>query len=123
MAARANLLIQTIRDVTVVNFGDTSILDSLQIQQLGDELYNLVDTLYRQRLILDFSKVRFLSSSALGVLVTLQKKSAAIKGKLLLCGLRKELLDVFKITRLDRLFEIFDDEAGALSSFGITAAG
>ncbi len=123
MAARANLLIQTIREVTIVNFGDSSILDTLQVEQIGQELYALVDVKDRKKLLLDFSKVRFLSSSALGVLLTLQKKSAAIKGKLLLCGLRKELMNVFTISRLDRLFEFFEDEAAALASLGITAAG
>ncbi len=123
MAARANLLIQSIRDVTIVNFGDSSILDTLQIEQIGAELYDLVDNKNRKKLLLDFSKVRFLSSSALGVLITLQKKSAAIKGKVLLCALRKELMNVFKISCLDRLFEFFDDEEKALASLGITAAG
>lgn len=123
MGVRARLLIQTIRDVTIVNFDETSILDTLQIEQIGNELYDLVDNRNRKRLILDFTKVRFLSSSAIGVLITLRKKSEAIKGKLLLCGLRKELLQVFKISCLDRLFEFFDDEGQALASLGITSAG
>jgi anti-sigma B factor antagonist len=123
VATRANLLIQTIRDATIVNFQDTSILDTLQVQQIGDEIYGLVDTMNRKKLVLDFSKVRFLSSSALGVLITLRKKSEAIKGKVVLCGLRSELMKVFQISRLDKLFEFCDNEEDALAGFGITTAG
>ena len=98
MAAAPKLLIQTIRDVTIVNFEDASILDAAQIEALGSELYPLVEARACRKLILDLTKVKFLSSSALGILINLRSKAAAIKGKLVICGLRKELLKVFQVT-------------------------
>jgi anti-sigma B factor antagonist len=117
--SKANLVIQSIREATIVNFEDSSILDTLQIQTIADALYDLVDNRNKRKLILDFSKVRFLSSSALGVLITLRKKSAAIKGELAICAMRDDLRKVFTISRLDKLFNFYDNEQKALDAFGI----
>jgi anti-sigma B factor antagonist len=70
-------------------------------------------------MVLDFCNVKFLSSHALGILLTLNKKLAAIKGNLAICGLRSELMKVFSITSLDKMFKFFPDDAAALKSFNI----
>ncbi|GMV96293.1 MAG: STAS domain-containing protein [Phycisphaerae bacterium] len=123
MAGPGRLFIQPVRDVTVVNFSDASILDTQVVQQIGEELYDLVDKQARRKLILDFDKVRFLSSSALGVLITLRKKADAIKGKVVLCNMRDELRKVFKITNLDKMFEFYESEEKALGSYGVSTVG
>jgi len=123
MAGSGKLLIHPLRDVTVVNFVDASILDAQQVQQLGQELFDLVDKQARRKIVLDFEKVRFLSSSALGVLITLRKKTDAIKAKIVFCNLRDELRKVFKITNLEKMFEFYKREEKALSVFGVTTAG
>lgn len=123
MATSKGLLSYNIKDVTIVTFQESSILDTLQIEQIGASLYELVDERNSRKLVLDFTKVQFLSSSALGVLITLRKKSDAIKGRLILAGLRKEIRKVFTISRLDKLFEFAEDEQAALALFGLTSAG
>jgi anti-sigma B factor antagonist len=123
MPSSQRLLISTIKDVTIVTFQDISILDALQIDEIGEELYELVDKKDRRKLILDFSNVKFLSSSALGVLITLHKKSAQIKGQVVLCSLRADLKKVFEITRLDRMFTFRPTEEEALAVFGRSTAG
>lgn len=119
MAATSRLLIHSIRDVTVVNIEEPSILDFGQVDSLGQQLYDLVDNRNSRKLILDFTKVKFLSSSALGVLVNLQKKMTAIKGTLVICALRAELMKVFEITKLKKLFTFCNDEGAALEVFGV----
>ena len=123
MAASAGLLIHSIRDVTVVNFSDTTILDTLQVEEIGEQLYALVDQKACKRLVLDFSNVKLLSSSAIGVLITLRKKLDQIKGQVVLCSLKKDLSKVFKITRLDKMFTFCDDEEQALAVFGVSTTG
>lgn len=120
MSTPARLLIQPIRDVTVVNFQDASILDTAVVDEIGRALYELVDAQARRKLILDFTNVRFLSSSALGVLITLKKKSSAIKGDVVLCSMRPELKKVFEITNLNKMFKFCDNENKALGHFGIS---
>jgi len=123
MPAGSRLLIQSFRDVTVVNFSDASILDTVQVQQIGEELYDLVETKANRKLVLDFANVKFLSSSALGVLITLRKKADEIKGTVLLCGMRPDLRKIFKITNLEKLFVFFDNEEKALNHFGVSTMG
>ena len=106
------------QDITVVGFQTTQILDAPAIEEIAQQLYPLVDKQARRKIVLDFDKVKFLSSQMLGVLITLHKKSAAIKGRVVLCGLRPELKKVFTIMKLERVLSIVDDESGAIQALG-----
>src|SRR5216684_3004956 len=55
-----------------------------------------------------------MSSAALGKLITMDKKVKAAGGKLRLCSIRSDIKEVFKITRLDKLFQIADDRDKAI---------
>ena len=123
MSGPANILIQKVADVTVVTLQVNRLLESRELENLGEELYRLVDQLDRRKLILDCSKVQYLASAAISVLVNLQKKSMAIKGTLIICGMRKELMQLFEITKLTKLFKFASDEKAALQTFGVTGAG
>lgn len=117
MAAHRRLEVSEVGDVTVVRFVDRKILDEASIQDLGNELFQLVEQENRSRLVLNFSKVDFLSSAALGKLITLDKKVKARSGKLKLSNIHPEIYQVFAITKLNKLFDIKKDEAEALAAF------
>ena len=117
MAGYRRLDVNEVSDVTVVHFRDQKIIEDLGIQELGQELNRLVEVENRKKLVLNFSSVDFLSSAALGKLITLDKKMKAKSGKLKLCNIRPEIYEVFAITRLNRLFDIKDEEADALAAF------
>ncbi|MEE8169169.1 MAG: STAS domain-containing protein [Phycisphaerae bacterium] len=117
MGHDSRLLVQGIGDVTIINFQDASILDTVQIDRIADELYGLVDQKARRKIVLDFSAVKFLSSQTIGVLLKLQKKSRAIKGKVVLCAMRSELQKMFEISGLEALFEFYPNETKALEAF------
>ena len=112
-----HLEISDVGDVCVVRFSNGKILDASNIEELGTQLFNLVENENRQKLLLNFQDVEFLSSAALNKLIILDKKTKGISGKLKLCSLRPEILEVFVITRLNQLFEIAEDERTALDSF------
>ncbi len=109
--------IDEIDDVTIAKFIDKKILDETNIQIMGNQLFGLVDEDGRKKIILDFANVEYLSSAALGKLITMDKKVKAAKGKLRLCNIRTEIYEVFAITRLNKLFNIFDDQEKALDGF------
>ena len=104
-------------DVAMVRFLDRKIIDAANIQELGDELFALVEKESRKNLLLNFASVEFLSSAALNKLIILDKKVKAHTGKMRLCNLKPEIYEVFAITKLNKLFDIKDDEADALASF------
>ena len=117
MAVHRRLQVADVGDVTVVRFVDRKILDEVNIQELGQELFQLVEDDHRKNLLLNFTTVEFLSSAALGKLITLDKKVKAHGGQLKLSNIRPEIYEVFAITKLNKLFDIKDDEADALAGF------
>jgi len=117
MATLKHLEISEVGDVTVVRFLDRKILDETSIQELGQELFQLIEVDDRKKLLLNFSSVEFLSSAALGKLITLERKAKSHAGVLKLCHIRPEIYEVFAITKLNKLFDIKEDEADALAAF------
>lgn len=117
MAAHRRIAVSKTGDVTVVTFADKKILDEASIQELGAELFALVEHDNRKSILLNFSNAEFLSSAALGKLITLDRKVKAAKGRLKMCNIRPEILEVFQITKLNKVFDIRGDEAEALAAF------
>jgi anti-anti-sigma factor len=117
MSGYRRLDVNEVGDVTVVRFRDQKIIEDINIQELGRELFRLVEEENRQKLLLNFSSVDFLSSAALGKLITLDKKMKTRGSALKLSNIRPEIYEVFAITKLNRLFDIRDDEADALAAF------
>jgi len=112
--AVSSLVVSRIADVTIAAFRSPSLLSGPEIEQLGEALYDLVDNQNCRKLLLDFHMVSLLASQMLGVLVSLDKKARAIKGRLVLAGIRQELMKVFKVTRLDKLLTFAADEANGM---------
>jgi anti-sigma B factor antagonist len=117
MAGYRRLDVTEVGEVTIVRFRDRKIVEDINIQEWGNEMLRLVDTEKREKLLLNFSSVDFLSSAALGKLITLDKKVKAHGGVLKLSNIRPEIYEVFTITKLNRLFDIKTDEADALATF------
>ena len=114
---RRRLEAEEIGDVTVVSFMDRKILDEQNIQVIGEQLFSLVDESGRKKLLLNFGNVEYMSSAALGKLITLNKKVTAAAGKLVLCNIDPQIREVFEITKLDKLFVICGDEQEGLQKF------
>lgn len=67
--------------------------------------------------LLDFSLLRFLSSLFLGMLIRVHLRMAAAQRVLKICGLRPEAREVFRVTKLDQVFDLQVDQQSALRSF------
>ena len=99
--------------ITRVEFTERSIIDEVVIQSIGQEILKLVEAQAAPRLLLDFSGVQHLSSAALGVLITVNNKVKARQGRMALCQIAKPIFEVFRITRLDKLFQVVDTAEAA----------
>lgn len=117
MPTHRRIDVSKVGDVTVVRFLDRKILEESGIQELGAELFSLVEQDNRRSLLLDFADVDFLSSAALGKLITLDRKVKSAKGRLKMCNIKPEILEVFQITKLNRVFDIRAGEAEAIAAF------
>lgn len=105
--------VATVDGITVVHFTGPKL-----VLEAGEHLYSLVNTTQPGKLLLDFSRVHFLSSAGLSVLVNLKKMQLANGARLVLCAIEPDLLDLLRITRLKDLFEIHatkEEAAAALN--------
>ena len=109
-----NLQVEYHGAVIVATLTDEKILEDTQIQALEGSFMPLIEQNDAVQLVIDFSNVKFLTSSALGLLIRISKKIYEKNGKLRLCAIDKKIMEVFRITRLDRIFEIFPDQDEAL---------
>ncbi len=117
MPSHQRIDVSKVGDVTVVRFNDRKILDETGIQQVGAELFSLVEQDNRKSILLNFDGVEFLSSAALGKLITLDRKVKSHKGRLKMSNIRREIYDVFLVTKLNKVFDIRDDQAEAIAAF------
>ncbi|MBU1260035.1 MAG: STAS domain-containing protein [Planctomycetes bacterium] len=102
------------QNATVVTLTDEKILEDDDIKALEESIMPLIDGAVN--LVIDFSSVQFLSSAVLGLLIRISKKINEHKGKLKLCGISARIYEIFKITRLDEIFDIYDDAKKAMLS-------
>ena len=114
-----SLLLQDYAGIMVATITNSAMLDARTIDATGEALYRLVDEQNRRKVIIDFSDVKFMSSQAIGMIITMHQKIKAAKGDLVLCGVRDEIMSIFKITKLNKLLVFLPDEAAALKKFGI----
>lgn len=110
--------VQQIEKFTVIEFRSASLMDPLELESIGQSLYQLVDEQDRRHVVLDFEKVQYLSSQAIGIVLTMNKKLSQLKGsKLVLCGVGARLMELIKITRLDRILTIKPSQREAVKTF------
>ena len=117
MSQQGKLKVTEEGKVTVATFLEVAFLDETSIKDLGSELENLVMKQEGIQLVINFVNVDYLSSAVLGRLVKVYKLAKKSKGKVKLCGIKKNILQVFKITKFDKLFEIYADKDKAVKSF------
>jgi len=111
-------------EVVVVTFNEPKILDEYTIDQIGQEFDKLtLEAAADRKLLLNFAKVGFMSSSMIGKIVRLNKKCKADKIKLKLCNISPNIMEVFRLTQLHKLLDIHANEADAIKAFGQSGLG
>ena len=104
---------------TIVEFLTPSLMSPPDLEHIGNGLFKLVEEEKRDRVVLDFTKVKYLSSQAIGIVLTLNKmlnNSAAGGNNLVLCGVGPQLMQLLKITRLDRILTIKPTQKDAIGA-------
>jgi len=109
--------VKKVADVTIATTLDMKLNDDLSIQEWGDQLIDLLDDPECKKLLVSFERVLFMSSSALRALITLNKKTKEGKSVLILCGIDDNIMEAFRITRLDSVFQIKKNEDEGINAF------
>jgi len=104
-------------DVVIAKFTSQKLYDDVLILQIGNELLELADQ-SGGKMILDFHGVMFMSSSMIGRVVILNKKCKADNIELTMCNVAPSIMEVFEVTRLNKVFTISDSVEDALAQVG-----
>jgi anti-sigma B factor antagonist len=96
-------------DVAIVTFNIASISSVSDIERIAAQLRDFVDRSRPQRIIVDFTGVKFFSSQMLGLLVDIWKRLRDYDGLVAISGINPGLTRVFRITNLDKLFKFYPD--------------
>jgi anti-sigma B factor antagonist len=108
---------RTVDGVKIVAFQQSHILDAAAIDRMSASLKELIETAPESRFLFDFDRVGYLSSNALGMLIGLQRRVAHRRARLKLSGINPEVMEVFRITKLDTVFDIYKDADSAVETF------
>jgi anti-sigma B factor antagonist len=100
-----------VNEVTFINLAAER-LDAARAVDFKEKMAVLINQGTNQ-VVLDLSAVKFMDSTGLGSLVSVLKLLGG-KRDLILCGVKGMLQDLFKLTRMDRVFVIVDTEADAV---------
>jgi anti-sigma B factor antagonist len=120
---RRRFEVQTVEDVTIVFFAARRIVEEADIAGTFEQLRGLIAKGDVRKLVLDFRNVEFLSSGVLSGLIALHKALRSGGGRVILCTIPPAMLEVFKITSLDKVFTIKEDTKAALQEFGVGSDG
>jgi anti-sigma B factor antagonist len=93
-------------DFAYVRLNDKEYLEDWQIKGLQDEILPVIEEVKERRIVIDFEKVSLMSSAFLGLLIRMLKRTKEQKGQLELVNIQPEIHKVFKITSLDKVFDI-----------------
>jgi len=119
-AIKPRISVEYGQNATIITFTSEKILEEKDIQALQESIASVIEQAERINLILDFSNIRFLSSAVLGLLIRISKKIYERNGQLRLCNIDPKIYEIFKITRLNKVFDIYQDAERAAEGLSKT---
>jgi anti-sigma B factor antagonist len=102
-----NLNLEKINSFSVLTIQDERI-DAHNSGELKAYLLQMIER-GENRIIVQLEHVRFIDSSGLGALLSGNKHIIAKSGRLALTNIQQQVLSMFELTRLNRVFEIYAD--------------
>ena len=118
MSNNIDIEIKKLEDIAVVVFNTTSISDVGGIEKASAQIKQFIADNRPNKMVMDFTQVKFFTSQVLGLLLDLWRKLQASGGEVVISGINPQLHRVFKITNLDKIFRFFPDSESALKAFG-----
>jgi anti-sigma B factor antagonist len=104
-------------EVAVVRLIGPSILDDRELRLVNDGLRSLYEEHGHDKVLLNLGSVTRLTSALLAKLLKFHLRLRQAGGRLTLCEVRPEVWEVFEITHLTRIFDVYPTEWQALLSF------
>ena len=100
----------------VLGFNVQDLTEELNVEQLGHDMFQLVDQNNLDKLVLDLDGVRYLTSSVLGKFITLHRRLHRKNGKLVLSRPSEPVREILKQSRLLDYFNVRDSIPDAVKA-------
>lgn len=111
------LMIQRREDVSIVEFLDMNVTNGVTIERIRDELMEHIELVGHPRIIISFAGVTHMSSALIGVVMAMHKKIAAAKGGLRLACVSPMVMEVLRMTRLDKVLKLYETTEKAMEKY------
>jgi anti-anti-sigma factor len=108
-AERANLRVEQAAEGVVVHLIGCGSLNEQTTPPVEVQLLELAAEQSAAHLVVDLSKVHYMSSIGLGMLIGLRQKMRAGGGRLTLRGVSNDIYEMFDATKLTRLLDVQRD--------------
>ena len=113
-----HIRVSMVKDVAVAEIRTKEVHGQKPAQELGAELAVVTAQEWARRLLVNFGRVRFLSSTAFAVLFKLVGRAKAEGREVKLCAMDPGIRLGAEIVGLDKLVEIHEHEDWRLNAFG-----
>jgi anti-sigma B factor antagonist len=100
-------------DIAIAKFHYEQLTEEDNLEQLGQELFALVEQFQYVKVIADLTPLKYVTSSVLGKFITLHRKLVRNEGQLILCNIHPELCEVLETSKLLTYFNCAPDIAAA----------
>jgi anti-anti-sigma factor len=103
-------------EVTVARFTVPRLTEEVNLEQLGHELFALIDQFECRRLVVVLNDIEYVTSSGLGKLIALHRKMGREKGYVGFCGAQPAVSDILKTSKLNTYFHISETLPSAVDA-------
>ena len=97
--------------ITVGTIMNTEMLDGTNVAAFGEQSLDYVQEHPGLNLLINFENIRYMSSAGLTELLRIREALMPNNGAVQLWGVNKDIANVFRITNLDKIFKIHNDES------------
>ncbi len=109
-----SIIAEPVRKSLVIRFLSNSIKSDAEVREAATIIDASLGNHDKKILVIDLTRVNFMTSSMIGELVKLKKKCDKEKMKLRLAGLSPDVEEIFKITKMNKLFKVYDNADKAI---------
>lgn len=100
-------------DIAVLSVVPETRAESMDVMRVGKVL---LDSSESTKVVINLEGVKFISSSFIAGLIACHRRFQAAERRFVLCGVHPVVMEGFVGARLDKVFEIFEDEKAALDA-------
>lgn len=110
------LSVQERDNAVVAGFTVPRLSDDFNLEQLGHELFALVEQQGCRKLVISLKQVEYVTSSGIGKLITLHRKMHRHGGQVIFCDMQKTVHDILQAAKLNTYFTVVADSDAAVAA-------